>query len=153
MAEFTPITSQEQLDAILKDRLERANKKFDGFISPSEYAEKTKALEQKITDLTNTVSAEAKKHEDLEKDLAESNAKIKGFEVGALKTRIAHENGLSYEAISYLSGDTEEAIKSSAEGLKKLMGSTKAPDFNPDISNKNHENDSLRNLAKGLGSN
>ena len=29
MGEFTPITTQEQLEAVLKDRLERQSKKFE----------------------------------------------------------------------------------------------------------------------------
>ena len=60
MSEFKAIETQEELDNIIKDRLDRNTKKitaevtkqFEGFISPDDAAKSTKALEDKITALT-----------------------------------------------------------------------------------------------------
>lgn len=42
--EFTPITTQEQLDGIITERLKRdreaQSKKYDGWISPEDYQKK-----------------------------------------------------------------------------------------------------------------
>ena len=95
MGDFKVIETQEQLDAIISDRLKRERetikKEYEGFLSPEEVAKK--------------------------------DAKIKGYETDSAKTRIAHEIGLSYEAAKFLSGDDEDSIRKSAESLKALMGS------------------------------
>ena len=58
-------------------------------------------------------------------EVAKLNSKIKGYETDSAKTRIARETGLSYEAIDYIQGSDEEAMKKSAEALKALIGSGK----------------------------
>ena len=49
MGEFTPIETQEQFNEVLKDRLQRerevTEKRFEGYLSPDEFTEKTKAYE------------------------------------------------------------------------------------------------------------
>ena len=59
-------------------------------------------------------------------EVAKLNSKIKGYETDSAKTRIARETGLSYEAIDYIQGSDEEAMKKSAEALKALIGSGKS---------------------------
>ena len=48
MAEFTPITTQEQFEAIMKDRLERERtsvaKKYEGYTSPTDFHINQKAV-------------------------------------------------------------------------------------------------------------
>ena len=104
MAEFTVINTQEEFDERIKERLQREAAKFEKYTSPE-------GLEK--------INAEHKK------EIADRDAKIKGYETDSAKTRIARETGLSYEAIDYIQGSDEEAMKKSAEALKALIGSGK----------------------------
>lgn len=123
--------TQEELDAIVKDRLERAEKKYaekyEGFKSTEEVEKMKSDYEKQISDLTNSISADKEKYADFETQLAERDSKIKSYETSSLKTRVAHEVGLGFDAIDYLKGETEEEIKKSAEGLKSLMGGSFVP--------------------------
>ena len=117
--EFKPIETQEELDNIIKDRLKReresATKRYDGWISPEEH--------QKQIDAANKAFDDYKKaHESDEQTIADLTAKTKAYETASLKSRIAHEVGLSYDWISRISGDDEMSIRADAEALKKMIG-------------------------------
>lgn len=155
MSEFTAITSQEQLDSVIGDRLKRSEekwqKKYEGFLSPEEVEAKMSDLQKQLNDTTNALDSINKKSATYEKDLAERDAKIKGFEVSSLKHKIAHEIGLSYDAVDFIQGDDEETIRSSADKFKSLVGSNhNTPSFSnePDVSN--NKNASIKKLAQSL---
>lgn len=117
--EFKPIETQEELDSIIKDRLKRerdtTNKRFEGWISPDDH--------QKALNAANKAFDDYKKaHEGDEQTIADLTAKNKEYETASLKSRIAHEVGLSYDWISRIGGDDEESIRKDAESLKKLVG-------------------------------
>lgn len=117
---FKPIETQEELNAIIKDRLKReresTEKRFEGWVSPEDHA---KAIE----DANKAFDDYKKVHEGDEQTIKELTAKNKEYETATLKSRIAHEVGLSYEWISRISGEDEQSIRSDAESLKKLVGS------------------------------
>lgn len=141
MADFEPITTQEQLDKIIGDRLKREKestaKKYEGYLSPDDVANLKAGYDKQIADLQSASDAQAKKYEKYDKDLAERDAKIKQYETASVKARVAHETGLSYDAIQFIQGDDEDSIKASAQSLKTLMGQAKpapAPLADPDKS-------------------
>lgn len=155
MSEFVAITTQEQLDAVIGDRLKRSEekwaKKYEGYISPDDFNAKTSELQKQLSESTSAFDAISKKAAGYEKEIAERDSKIKGFEVSAMKHRIAHENGLSFDAVDFLQGSDEESIKASADKFKSLMGkSHSAPEFKnePDVSN--NTDASVRKLVKNL---
>lgn len=154
MSDFTPITSQEQLDAVIGDRLKRSEekwqKKYEGYLSPDEVSAKTADYESQLTSATKELEEANKKIAGHEKDLADRDSKIKGFEVSAMKHKAAHEAGLSYDAVDFLQGEDEESIKASADKFKSLMGKHHKPlDSNnePPVDNKNA---SIKKLAQSL---
>ena len=121
---FKPIETQEELDNIIKERLKReretTQKRFEGWISPEDH--------QKAIDDANKAFDDFKKaHEGDEQTIKDLTAKNQAYETASLKSRIAHEVGLSYEWIGRISGDDEASIRSDAESLKKLVGSGNAP--------------------------
>ena len=122
MAEFTPITTQEQFEAAMKDRMDRYAKIFEGYTSPDDLAKIKSDYDGQIATLTKTAEENAKKYAGYDKELAERDAKIKGYETASVKTRIAHEVGLPYELSGRLSGDTEDDIRKDAESLVGLIG-------------------------------
>ncbi len=127
MGDFKPITTQEEFDAAIGERLKREKetlaKKYEGYISPEQLAEKEKTYNASIEELNGKLTKLTKDAEGHEKIVSELNNKIKGYESDSVKTRIAHEVGLPYEMAARLSGEDEDAIRADAESLSKLMGS------------------------------
>lgn len=155
MSEFIAITTQEQLDSVIGDRLKRNEekwaKKYEGFVSPDDVASQKQELEKQVADLTSALDGVNKKLSTVEKDIADRDAKIKGFEVSAMKHRIAHENGLSYDAIDFIQGNDEDEIKASAEKFKNLVGkSHSAPSFQNEPKLDDGKDSSVRKLAQSL---
>lgn len=119
---FTPINTQEEFDAAIKDRLAREAKKFEGYTSPEdlkklkdEHAEEVKKLNGKIDSANQQIAAK-------DKEISDRDVKIKGYETDSVKKRIAHEAGLPDDAADYLKGEDAEALKKSAESLKAIIG-------------------------------
>ena len=150
---FKPIETQEELDNIIKDRLKReresTQKRYEGWISPEDH--------QKALDASNKAFDDFKKaHESDEQTIADLTAKNKAYETATLKSRIAHEVGLSYEWIGRIGGEDEESIRKDAESLKKLVGAGAQP-----IPTKNTEagedvdsgTDALRKVLNGIKTN
>lgn len=123
--EFKPIETQEQLNAVIGDRLRRSEeqvkKQYEGYLSPEEVANQTKDLTAQLNTANHDLEEAREKIKTHADELAERDLKIKGFEVNALKHKAAQEAGLPYGAVDFLKGDDEESIKASAEGFKALM--------------------------------
>lgn len=122
--EFKPIETQEELDSIIEKRLKRDReataKRYEGWFSPEDH-------QKAITEANKAFDDYKRAHEGDEQTIADLTAKTKAYETASLKSRIAHEVGLSYEWISRISGDDEQSIRADAESLKKLVGSGSAP--------------------------
>lgn len=131
MAEFTVIETQEQLDSIVGERLKReretTSKKYEGYISPEDFKNKTSDMEKKIGDLEKSLGNANSQIANHNREIAERDTKIKAYETASVKSRIAHETGLSYDAIKFLQGEDEDSIRKSAESLKSLVGTKKVP--------------------------
>lgn len=127
--EFKIIETQEQLDSILKGRLEREKGKYaDQIAELNEKLEKQSSEAQKqISELTQALNAAKEEKGTFDKALEEKDAQIKKYELHSVKTQIAHELGLTYEAVDFLQGADEEEIRKSAESLKGLVGTRTAP--------------------------
>ena len=129
MSDFKPIETQEQLDSIIKDRVARAEKsatekteeKYKGYISPEDFAAKTKELNDKNTELGNSLKSAEEERDKAKNDLTGLESKVKAYETASVKSRIAHELGIPYELANKLSGETEDEIRKDAEALKPFI--------------------------------
>ena len=134
MAEFTPIETQEALNAIIVGRVEQAKSpedvasKYEGYLSADEVKEKYKGY----------LSPE---------DAAIKDAKLKQYETDSVKTRIALEAGLPYDMVSRVQGDNEEALKKDAE---KLAGWIKNTHHEPPLKSTEPNVDSKDKALKGM---
>lgn len=149
MGDFKVIETQEQLDEVLKERLkgerEAVKKEYEGYLSPQQADEKYKGY------LSPEAAADKYKEYLSPEAAAKLNAKIKGYETDSVKTRIAHETGLSYDAVQFLRGEDEESIRKSAESLKGLMGTAEpAPLASAEAYVPNSTETALKNTLKGL---
>lgn len=135
MAEdFKIIESQEQLDSVIKARLEREDAKHAKQLAEIEEKNKQQLAEAQkqigeLTEALNTIKESAKAYDE---QIAERDAKIKDYELRSIRTQTAHELGLSFEAVDFLKGDDPESIRASAEALKSLVGQRTTPLANPD---------------------
>ena len=134
--EFTPIETQEQFDAMVKDRVERAKKS-----AAKEFETQLKDLEQlkesvtaketeigtlkaKITELETEKKTSGESYQSMQKELSQ-------VKLSALKQRIAIDAGIPLEMADRLNGEDEESIKEDAEKVKGFWGAKHvAPSFN-----------------------
>lgn len=116
--EFKPIETQEQLDAVIGERIARAEKNALKNYADYDDLKKAKAdYEQQITDLTSQLKAKEELITGTDTTIKELQSKIQQYETASVKTRIAHEVGLPYELADKLSGDDEEAIRADAQKM------------------------------------
>lgn len=119
MGEFKTIETQDQLDAIINDRIkqERATitKQYEGYLSPEAAAKKYEGY--------LSPEAAAKKYEGYlsPEDAAKKDAAIKGYETASVKMRVANEMGIPFELAERLSGEDETAIRKDAETISKFL--------------------------------
>lgn len=123
MAEFTPITTQDELDKVLAERLKReretVRKEYAGYLSPEEAAKKYAGY--------LSPDDEKKKYAGYlsPEEAAKKDAQIKAYETDSVKTRIARETGIPFELAGRLAGEDEASIKKDAEALAKILGGGK----------------------------
>ena len=156
---FEAITTQEQFDAVIKDRLDRERSKFEGYDDFKEKAGKYDELKTKADGYEQTIAAMKleidgdDKNPGYKKQIADLQEKVKVYETSSVKMRIAHENGIPYELAGRLSGDNEDAIKKDAESLAKLIKASKptAPLANPDPTKIDTKKAAMKKMLEGLG--
>ena len=156
MSDFTKIETQDQLDAIIKERLNRAEEKwqkqYEGYTSKEDVDKLKAGYEKQLSDLNASYVEKDKAYADFDKTKAELEAKIATYETNSVKMRVAHETGLPYEMIDRLKGSNEEEIKKDAESLVKLIGNqNKIPPLaNHDNKTGDTKLEAYKKMAKSL---
>lgn len=132
--EFKAIETQEELEAVLKDRLERerntVQKKYADYETLKDKAKKYDELAAqdypKQLEALNTQLKEAQgKAETHEKVVADLTARATTAETALLRAKVANENKIPFELADRLTGTTEAEMKKDAEALSKFI----APPF------------------------
>jgi len=123
--EFKVIETQDQLDAIIKTRLERNekkitesltaqfNEKYNGWVSPDD----VKSYTDKIEELTKASETSAQ-------TIADLTSKISTLETSRAKMDIAREIGLPIDIADRISGTTEEEMRADATKLLAFVKPT-----------------------------
>ena len=158
MSEFKIIETQEQLDAIIGDRVARAEKKGEekALKQYADYDDLKKQLEAqtaKVEELNSQLSAQTENASTSAKELEDLKTQLHKYETDSVKTRVAHEEGLPFDLAARLSGDDEESIRADAKALAELVGKSKpaAPLGNPEPVVKGNDRDSaLREMLTGM---
>jgi len=118
MSEFKPITTQEEFDAAIKERLSREKAKYSDY---DELKSRVTELETENVGLKSTIEATNQSKADADKQLEELQNKIAGYETASLRTRVALQYGLPYDLADRLQGTDEESFKADAERLAGYM--------------------------------
>ena len=153
MAEFTPITSQEEFDNKISERLNRQKEALTKqYADYDDLKAKCTDYETQIGSLTKDAEEKAKAYAETDAKIAEYETRIKGYESASLKTRVAHEIGLPYELASRLTGESEEEIRKDAETLVQLVKKPQpaAPLANPETKPADSIHASTREMLEKL---
>lgn len=158
MSEFKVIETQEQLNAIIAERItkvkeatrEETKKEFEGYISPDDQKKFTDKQKERESELEKKIGELTGQLDENKKGIAERDEKIAKYETDSVKNRIAHELGLTYDAVSYIRGTNEEEIKKSAEGLKKVIGAKMPPLGDPEGSGGDESKAAYRKMLKNM---
>jgi hypothetical protein len=118
MTEFKVIETQEQLNAIIKARLDREKEKYADY---DQLAEKIKNLETENLNLKDTISAKEESESTNLNRIAELEKSVSGWETKALKQQVAIKYGLPFDLADRLQGDSEESLNEDAERLASLV--------------------------------
>lgn len=120
--EFKEITTQEQLDLVIGERLKREReslaKKYEGFddmkAKATQYEKQIASYQKKNDELSTELEAR-------DEVLSQVRGELSKFKMDALKAKIAHENGIPYELASRLNGTSEDEIREDAFNLSELV--------------------------------
>lgn len=158
MSDFKVIETQEQLDAIIGERVKRAERRAEERAAEkySDYDDlKTKAqtYEKQIADLSEQIKGGETKQAEFTKQIEELTGKVHQYETASVKTKIALETGLPYQLAEKLTGDDEDAIREDAKKLAEFVAKPAAPmgSMEPDGSNDNPKDVALMNMARQIG--
>ena len=121
MSEFKPITTQEEFDAAIKERLSREKAKYSDY---DQLKSRVTELETENVDLKSTIEANNQSKADADKQLEEMQNQISNYETASLRTRVALQYGLPYDLADRLQGTDEESFKADAERLAGYMKRT-----------------------------
>lgn len=120
--EFKAITTQDELDNVIKDRLARQKETIESQYRDYEEIKKRKEeLETEVGSLNETIKATNEKYANHDADLSDLNAKLKDYEMSNMKTKIALQYGIPYNLASRLVGEDEETLSKDAESLASLV--------------------------------
>lgn len=108
---FEPITTQEQYDKAVEASVKQAREEA---VKP--YAD-YETLKKGVADRDTQLAAAATSAAASKKTIDELQAKVKGYEIAAIRDRVAHEVGLPYGLGFRLTGEDEASIRKDAEGL------------------------------------
>ena len=111
---FKPITSQEEFNRILAQRLERERSKF------ADYDD----LKAKASKYDKVVESQKTAEQRLQEQLQQAERRAQEAERTALRVRIATEFGVPQEAVH---GDDEASMRTTAQKLVEWRDSNKRP--------------------------
>lgn len=120
MSEFKSIETQEQLDKIISERLNREREKFSDYESLKGEKEN---LEKQISEMNASLEQTNSNKKTYEQQIEELNSKVKNYEIKSLKTKIALENGIPLDFANRISGDDEKAIAEDAQKIASFFKS------------------------------
>lgn len=158
MSEFKVIETQEQLDAIIGERVKRAERRAEEKASEkhadyNDLKTKAEAYEKQIAELSEQIKGSETKQADSAKQIEDLTGKVHQYEMASVKTKIALETGLPYQLADKLSGDDEDAIRADAKRMAEFVARPAAPigAMEPTGSNDDPGKTALLNMARQIG--
>lgn len=114
MADFKPIATQEELDAIISERIRAETEKFADYDALKEKAGQYDGLQQEMETLKQELKTGRQTVSSLEK-------RAETAENTLLRLKVAHANNIPFEMAERLKGSTEEELTADAQTLSKFV--------------------------------
>lgn len=125
MADFTPITTQEEFDKAIQERLSRKDReladKYKDYLSPSQQEKLRKEYEEKLTKAAEDLKAIQDKQKEHDQTVSDLTKRAQTAENSLLKNQIAYEHKLPLELATRLVGDNKADLEKDAETLASLL--------------------------------
>ena len=151
MSDFTAITTQEELDTIVKARLAREKEKYADY---DQLKTRVSDLEKENGVLKSAAEASKNSAADYDKQISDLNKQVASYETASLRTRIALQNGLPIDLADRLQGNDEESLKADAERLASFVkpAEPKAPPKSnePNVGSENDEDAALKGMLRNM---
>ena len=125
--EFKAITTQEEFDAAIQARLARERASVAKQYSDYEDLKKKVAAFDSAKKSTEEKFAEEMAR--MKEAIATADGKIRAYELGTLRAKVAAEVGLPSGLIDRLSGETEEDIRKDAKTLGEIISAQNRKDL------------------------
>ncbi len=106
--EFKAITTQEELDEVIKDRLKRERDKL------------SKEVQEKYKDY-DSLRAELSKAKESSAELETLQKKLQAYEKAEMKRKVAMEYKIPYDLADRIQGDDEESMAKDAKSLQTYL--------------------------------
>lgn len=119
------IFTQKEFDDKLGEVLSKKKKKYEDELAQKQT--EIEGLNNQIKELNGKIESVDDVKQQSAKEIEELKTKIKGYETASVKRKVADEIGLGKDAVEFITGETEEEMKASAEKLKTLTGSFVPP--------------------------
>lgn len=126
MSDFKIIETQEQLNEIIAERLNRAKeaaaKQYTGYMSPDEVAQQTSELSSKINTLQTQLNDSLEAEKSLKASIEAKETELNKAKLAVTREATIRKYNLSHEAAEFLTGTNTDELEANAEKLKKLSG-------------------------------
>lgn len=150
---FKVIETQEELDAIIVDRLRRQKETLaKEYADYEEVKANLESLKLENQTLKSTLEQNTTNSDTLNAEISTLKGQIKAHELKEMKTKFALEYGLPFNLASRLNGEDEEAIKQDAQSLSQMFITNSAPPplKNPDSGNGSTINGAYKTILENL---
>ena len=115
---FKQIETQEELDQIITDRLNRQKAGYEEKLTDyDKIKQRNEELETENNKLQTSSAELAEKAKGYDQNIADLNAKIAGYETANMRNKVALAHGLPIDLADRLQGDDEESLTKDAERL------------------------------------
>lgn len=153
MGDFKEIKTQEELNAIIADRLKRQKETIESkYTDYDEIIEENKKLKQQLSDTNSVLEKNKVNSEQFNNQIEELKGEISSYKLKNLKTDIALKHGIPYELASRLIGNTEEEITHDAKNLSGMLSTSESVTPLKSIEdNLDNKDSGYMNLIENLG--
>lgn len=131
MADFTPITTQEEFDKAIQERLSRKDReladKYKDYLSPNQQEKLRKEYEEKLTKAAEDLKAIQDKQKEHDQTVSDLTKRAQTAENSLLKNQIAYEHKLPLELATRLVGDNKADLEKDAETVLQAIESLLKP--------------------------
>lgn len=137
MSDFKVIETQEELDKIIKKRLEQKDREvaetYKDYLSPDDVKAMKADYEKQIQDANKLVEDAKVKLQTFDETVSKLTKRAEAAEVSNLKTKVAIDNNVPIKLASRLVGTTEEELKADAQLLLEGLGTNSSGGSTPPL--------------------